>query len=147
MMELHPDWVIVKLDLRNAYNEVTRAKILERLERHQTLRALAPLFRACYAGTPSIYLAAEGLVQADFKSEEGVQQGDGLASAEFCVAIHDEMVALDSLLQRHGHVPLTHGHDVDDPLRLLSIWTWRKANLSSMASSSFSSSQVLKLPA
>eukprot|EP00973_Karenia_brevis_P027171 3746854-Karenia_brevis.AAC.1 len=29
LLEMHPDWVIVRIDLRNAYNEIKRASVLE----------------------------------------------------------------------------------------------------------------------
>jgi len=55
-LEVHPDWVAVKIDLRNAYNELKRARLLERLDAQPHLRALVPLYlkrRAHSAGPGS----------------------------------------------------------------------------------------------
>eukprot|EP00973_Karenia_brevis_P042117 5830296-Karenia_brevis.AAC.1 len=102
MMELHPEWVIVRLDLRNAYNEIKRASVLQRLLDSPNLQCLAPLFHATHSVSSPIFLAADGLHRAAFDSEEGVQQGDGPASASFCAGIHPEVKALDSELAAHG---------------------------------------------
>ena len=40
-MEENPDFVVIKVDLRNAHNEVSRASIIEELEAEQTLTHLA----------------------------------------------------------------------------------------------------------
>jgi hypothetical protein len=102
MLEMHPDWVVVKLDLRNAYNEIKRARILQRLLEAETLKDLAPLFWATYGQHPAVILAAPDMPQAHFDSSEGVQQGDRLASACFCVGIHPEVQALDAELLAGG---------------------------------------------
>ena len=41
MIEENPDFVVIKVDLRNAHNEVSRASIIEELEAEPTLRHLA----------------------------------------------------------------------------------------------------------
>eukprot|EP00973_Karenia_brevis_P032374 4462653-Karenia_brevis.AAC.1 len=40
LLELHPDWVAIRIDLRNAYNEIKRAAILRRLDGSPYLRSL-----------------------------------------------------------------------------------------------------------
>ena len=102
LLELHPDWVVVKLDIRNAHNEVKRASILQRLLEAPSLRPLAPLFAACYGPISDVVLAAPGFPLAPFASEEGVQQGDGLATAGFCVGVHPEVCSLDAAVARAG---------------------------------------------
>ena len=86
----------MKLDLRNAYNEVKRETILRRLEECPYLQQLAPLFWATHEVRSPIYVAHDGLVRTEFDSAEGVQQGDGISSAAFCTAIHPEVLALDT---------------------------------------------------
>ena len=102
MMEVHPDWVLVKLDIRNAFNEVSRAEVVERLGLQQHLRALVPTIWATYAPASPIYLPSSGMAEAEFRSEEGMRQGDPLAAAGFCVAIHPEVQELDGALGVHG---------------------------------------------
>ena len=91
LLELHPDWVLVRIDLRNAYNEIKRASVLRRLNASEDLRCLVPLFHASHVVHSSIYFASSGLEKAEFDSEEGVQQGSGPASAAFCAGIHPEV--------------------------------------------------------
>ena len=38
MSEKNPSMVVVKVDMRNAHNEVSRASVLEAIEREDTLR-------------------------------------------------------------------------------------------------------------
>jgi len=102
LLETRPDFAAVKIDFRNAYNEVCRAAVLRALEGSASLRGLAPLFRATHAHPVPIHLSAPGMPMADFRSEEGVHQGDALASAAFCAAIHDAVCRLDAELTECG---------------------------------------------
>jgi len=88
--------------LRNAYNEIKRAVVFRRLEASPHLRCLVPLFHATYCTQRVVYLARDGLEAAPFVSDEGVQQGDGLASTAFCAGIHPEVKALDQELAEFG---------------------------------------------
>jgi len=101
MIEQQPNWVIVRLDLRNAYNEVMRSKVLERTNHQPHLRTLVPAMWATYVHESDIYLDARS-APVDFKSAEGMQQGDGLASSGFCVGIHPEVLDLDADVGRYG---------------------------------------------
>eukprot|EP00973_Karenia_brevis_P005855 797497-Karenia_brevis.AAC.1 len=38
LLELHPDWVVLRIDLRNAYNEMKRAAVMRRLDASSHLR-------------------------------------------------------------------------------------------------------------
>ena len=71
LLEMHPDWVVVLVDIRNAFNEIKRAQILQRLDDCPQLRALLPLFHATHSVCSPVYLAASGLQRADFNSEKG----------------------------------------------------------------------------
>ena len=102
VLELHPDWVVVKLDLKNAYNEIKRAAVLARLAESDSLHSLIPLTRAVYQGANDVYLASNGLRLADYQCAEGVHQGDPLSSAQFCAAIHPEVRQLDAELRDSG---------------------------------------------
>jgi hypothetical protein len=87
--------VVVRLDIKNACNELKRAAALKRLNDSPHLHALVPLFWATHAPRIPVYLSVMGLERADFDSAEGLQQGDGPASVSFCAGIHPEVVALD----------------------------------------------------
>ena len=53
MMEEHRDWVVVKLDVRNAHNEMWRSAIIKALEAEPTLQHLA-WFAAVYLLKPLV---------------------------------------------------------------------------------------------
>jgi hypothetical protein len=57
LLELHPDWVAVRLDMKNAYNELKRAVALRRLNDSPHQRALVPLFGATHAPRIPVYLS------------------------------------------------------------------------------------------
>eukprot|EP00973_Karenia_brevis_P036316 5008643-Karenia_brevis.AAC.1 len=64
LLELHPNWVVVRLDIRNAYNEIKRAAILRRLNASSHLRTLVPLFFATHSISSPVYLSGDGNVRA-----------------------------------------------------------------------------------
>lgn len=102
LAESNPDWVVVKIDLRNAFNEIARATVLARLNADPALRSLVPMVWAVSSPASPVFLAACDLAQAPFRSEEGMRQGDAAASAAFCVGIHPEVRALDAELAASG---------------------------------------------
>ena len=52
LLELHPDWVVAGLDIRNAFNTVSRLAMLE--ECQAKLPQLFALARACYADASTL---------------------------------------------------------------------------------------------
>lgn len=104
LLEMRPDWVILKIDLRNAYNEIKRACILRRLIAVDVLHDLVPLFWASYGPAADVFLSAPGMPLAPFASSEGVQRGDAIASACFCAGIQPDVIALDNAVASHGGV-------------------------------------------
>eukprot|EP00973_Karenia_brevis_P089020 12346127-Karenia_brevis.AAC.1 len=76
---MRPDFAVVKMDLRNAYNEVKRARVVRALAASPALRSLAALFHATHQRPSRIFLSAPGMPEADFMSEEGCRQEDALA--------------------------------------------------------------------
>ena len=99
-----PDFVVVRLDLANAYNTIDRAVVLARLASVPELAYLAPAFHALHAPAAQLVLPnGERLFGGDRgDSAEGVRQGSAEASAAFCVGIHPELSALDSDLRAAG---------------------------------------------
>src|SRR6056300_138245 len=99
-LEANPGHVVVKCDLRNAFNEVERATLLERVLQ-SPVRALAPLLHALYKHHAHIYVGRNGerlRGGAEGDSQEGGQQGCALVAMAFCIAIHPEVQALDARL-------------------------------------------------
>jgi hypothetical protein len=83
--DAHPEFAKAALDIKNAFQEVERAAMLKALWEEESLR---PLFMFAYhhhhpAG--DIFLGGGyNLIEASFKSVNGVQQGDVAASFFFC---------------------------------------------------------------
>ena len=76
------DWVLLKVDLKNAFNSVSRARVLELVLLH------AP---DMYHWVDWCYRTSSILTFADFRvgSREGVQQGDPLGPFLFSLVIHE----------------------------------------------------------
>ena len=77
MIEENPDFVVIKVDLRNAHNEVSRASIIEELEAEPTLRHLA--WHAATVLAPNHGLEVGGVKWGE--QEDGERQGDSEAPA------------------------------------------------------------------
>ena len=106
LMEYRQDFVIVRLDLQNAYNAADRAALLRRFSEQPSLRPLLPLLHASLAhGTG---LRVGGQQQSLFESQvrgdssTGTQQGAPPSSGVFCVGIQPELQALDEELRPFG---------------------------------------------
>ena len=98
LLEMRRDFVAVKLDVRNAHNEVSRASILEALEREPSLRHLTWHAATCLAPHTGLELGGKLWGQ----SGEGMTQGDPEASALFCVSWQPQVRELDAALSAVG---------------------------------------------
>ena len=98
MMEEHRDWVVAKLDVRNAHNEVWRSAILTGLEAQPTLQHLA--WFAAVVLAPSTGLETGGEQWGE--QGEGETQGDPKASAFFATAIQPAVRRFDAELSVAG---------------------------------------------
>ena len=93
-----PDWVVVKVDMANAHNEVSRASVIEALEDEPELSHLALHAAVCLAAHHGLEVG--GNLWGE--SGEGMCQGDPLAGAWFCVAWHRFVRELDASLAAVG---------------------------------------------
>mgnify|MGYP006965231134 FL=1 len=87
-LRAQPEHVVVRLDLRNAYNEIDRCVALRRLAAVPELAHLAPLFHALHAPMARLQLSSgrglfDGVAGRAGGSEEGVRQGSAESSAVF----------------------------------------------------------------
>ena len=98
LLEHKPDFAAVKLDIRNAHNEVSRSSILEGLDREPSLRHLVWHAATCLA--PHTGLEAGGKLWG--QSGEGMTQGDPEAGGFFCVSWHLQVRELDETLRAAG---------------------------------------------
>ena len=79
LLEQRGDFVVVKIDLRNGFNSVSRSAMLRRLARHPRLARLCPLLHALLSCATELRVGAarQPLFPAGGRgdSSEGVQQG------------------------------------------------------------------------
>lgn len=81
------DFIMMKIDLRNAFNLVSRQALLNECRAH-----FSELFQWaawCYGDHP-LLLSAMGTL----RSESGVQQGDPLGPLLFCLVLHKVVTAI-----------------------------------------------------
>ena len=108
LLELHPGFVVVRLDLRNGFNAVARAAMLRRMAEQPRLAHLVPFMHALlHAPTDLFVSVAERLFGGAIgggrgDSHEGTQQGFAVSSGAFSVAIQPELRALDEELATYG---------------------------------------------
>ena len=96
--EQNPEMVVVKVDMKNAHNEVSRASVLEALEREHTLRHLSWHVATCQASHTG--LESDGKIWG--WAGEGQSQGDPEASGLFSVSWHLDVRELNAALAAHG---------------------------------------------
>ena len=101
LLRRNPSFIVVRLDLKNAYNEMQRKAMLDAVERNPSLRHLYQLLYATMYHRSRVYLG-DANTRANFDSAEGGQQGSPPVSAAFCAAIHPALVALDEALTTAG---------------------------------------------
>ena len=98
LSEARRDFIVVKLDIKNAFNEIARRAIIQTLDSEPTLRHLA-FFAA-------ITLAAAGGLEFGGvkwgEAEEGGTQGAPEMAPWFCVAIHPMVRRLDGAVKAAG---------------------------------------------
>ena len=103
ILELHPSWVLFKIDFRNAFNTVERAALLRAIRDDPLLCHWYPTFYAWISKAADCRVGF-GKVSAWFRSEQGGQQGDGLVMAAFCRALHPHLVACDVAMGVDGEL-------------------------------------------
>ena len=112
---LHPDVTITTLDMRNAYNSLSRAAALEAIiDRTPWLVPMTVLFYS----SPSSYVYCQGPNVALVHSALGVEQGDVEAPALFALALAPALAAaqsdLDALSLAESLPPVTILAYLDD---------------------------------
>ena len=85
-LQVHPDWALLQVDIRNAFNSVNRETIFEELQA-SPLSAIFPFVRAFYALSGRLlYCPIDGGLSI-ISSANGTRQGDPLAGPLFALAL------------------------------------------------------------
>ncbi|XP_061724753.1 uncharacterized protein LOC133530732 [Cydia pomonella] len=116
MAHEHSDTVIVKLDIKNAFNTVERDVILKEVKNHTP--SLYPFLFQCYSSPSNLFYDG-----SEIASQVGAQQGDPLGPRVFCLAMQSAITALESPLNvwylDDGTIGGGSGAVLDDIARLL----------------------------
>jgi hypothetical protein len=80
----------ISFDFTNAFNEVSRRLILERLYRLPQFQSVWKLAHWMLTSPAVLLTVKNGQVVLQLDSEVGVRQGDALGTFLFCLGIHDE---------------------------------------------------------
>ena len=107
LLEEKPDFVCLKLDLLNAFNEEARAAMIEVFESEPSLRHLAQFFGITLA--PVCFLEAGGVVWGE--TGEGATQGSPCATSAFTVGLQPSLVQLDLACQEGGGIAVAGADD------------------------------------
>ena len=99
VLEVHPEWGVVKLDIRNYFNEMSRARMMEVTAAVPGLRCLVPALYAELAVDSRIHMGG-AIGWAHFRSEEGGQQGHPVIPAVSALYLLQAQTEAMSVLQR-----------------------------------------------
>ena len=97
-LESNPNWIVLKSDVKNAFNSVSRDQIMEQVS--LTFPELYNHVIQMY-GKPSSLVFMQGSSTIVIPSEEGVHQGDPLGPVLFAMAIHP---VLTKIQKSHSQV-------------------------------------------
>jgi hypothetical protein len=99
-LEANPTHVIVKLDIRNMFNEIKRAEIIRIFESQPELRDMVPYLFAVHSPASPVFYA-DG-TRAGKPCGEGTRQGSAEAGTAACAAIQPALRAADTELKARG---------------------------------------------
>ena len=102
------DFVCVKVDMRNAYNEQSRRACIDAFMEEPTLRHLAHFCAVTLAPVNGLESGGRQWGEA----AEGDTQGDSAASMRFCVALHPSLRRLDQACLAAGGMARAGADDI-----------------------------------
>ena len=94
LLQHNPDWVVLKSDVRNAFNSISRQQMLEQVVGSfpDILNHVAQMY-----GRISPLVFMQGITPVTIESAEGVHQGDPLGPVLFATAIHSVLKDLQEM--------------------------------------------------
>ncbi|CAI5510386.1 unnamed protein product [Closterium sp. Naga37s-1] len=85
-LSLHPEWVLLELDVANAFNSFSRSAMFNAL-RDSPFYSIIPFFRLFYASPSSLHYRSGPLIET-LQSSSGVRQGDPCGPFLFALTQH-----------------------------------------------------------
>src|SRR5207237_266507 len=115
-MEGDADYVLLKVDARNAFNSCSRQQLLDEVRDHYP--ELLPFFTAWYGAPGSLrFSTGDGAVH-ELASEDGVQQGCAAGMFLFCLGLQPHlrtlMARLSAVARQRGLPPAFVAAYADD---------------------------------
>ena len=108
LLDSHPDWICVSLDMKNCYNAISRSSILEVIVATPELQHLSTFAAAVSAPEPA--LEARGKVWG--RTSEGRGQGDPFSGEEVAIGLQPSLVKLDAECKAGGGISRAGADDV-----------------------------------
>ena len=108
VLEAKPDFVCASLDIKNAYNEMSKVAVVEVFEGEESLRHMAQFVAVTRASTKA--LEAGGKEWG--KANEGETQGLSDATAAFSTGLQPSLVKLDRECRAGGGLAVAGADDV-----------------------------------
>ncbi len=101
LMDANPDWVLIALDIKNAFNEIMRQEVLD------AIWGLRPLWYHNLRNKVVLGFVGLGygpnMTKARFAAMESEKQGDMEAMLNFCLGINkSNKLTLESIRQKGG---------------------------------------------
>ena len=93
LLAMHPEWVCITTDARNAFNSVSRRAVLDALRRY--LPELLPYISVFYADDGDLIIRMPWGVEYA-RSQTGVQQGDPLGPMLFALALQATLLRVQA---------------------------------------------------
>ena len=106
VLDAFPEFICFRLDLKNAFNEMSRSAVLEILEKEETLKHLVTFAAAILS--PVAALETGGEIWGE--TAEGMGQGDPPSGDFFSIGLHPDLLELDQAC-REGGGQARAGHD------------------------------------
>ena len=88
MLEQHHNFIVVKIDMKNAFNSVSRAVVLRRMAAHPRLAHLVPFMHATGASPADLYVGGERLFRGRCLPAPRDSSHGGLVSAPWPSLFH-----------------------------------------------------------